>query len=226
LSVEKSLRKLLLCLPVAGFLSGALTISLMAVPRSTILYGFIYGALIGALLTKARVLDKEGWAWLTLAAEIAAVVSLYGSAANIFLRLPLWNPTDPRYPKFESPVALLMGGAAGGLLIVGILFWRFWRAQRIGASAAMLKTINGAVCGGALAVVGWALTDALGTPVWHLLNVFHLTGLSYEPSGQLNLDQANFVYSLCLIWQTGMALVIALLLWDYEPLAGPTGPMR
>lgn len=202
---ERPLRRLIVWLPVAGLTSGVICSAIMFVGVSPYLYGLIFGALVGGCLRMARVLGNREWAWLVLASEFGACASVYGGAvAQMFL--------VKGYPGFDSPITYSIAGAIGGTFVFAGVFWPFRRSRGHRLSA-VLKIMCGMICAGALGVAGRALADPLGTALWHLLHAVNLTGYKPDPTDEGMFGPANLVYSLFVVWQTGMGLVLALLLW-------------
>ena len=66
-----------------------------------------------------------------------------------------------------------------------------------------------ALTGSALAVLGWRLAPSLGAVLWRTLNFFHL-----DESTAKEAQESNYAafYSLYVIWQSGMAVLIGGLL--------------
>jgi hypothetical protein len=192
---------------VVGFICGMLTICLAAFQGWVLVAGLLYGALVGAALVRARVLRNEVWAWFTLAAIAAYFLSpVLAGGVQLLIQM---NPEQERNLSHAPlPLALAAGGAFGGLVLIGTLSL-VRHETKLAAFAARL--LVGGVAGGALGVLGWQLSSSLGTALWQLLHAFHLTGSMARPQDQLEYGDANFVYSLHVVWETGMAFVMALI---------------
>lgn len=203
-------RGLLVWLPPAGLASGVICAAIMPFRVSALLYGLIFSALIGGSLRVARLFGNREWAWFTLASEIGACVSAYGGAGVDMLG----------YRNFESPVGFFVGGVLAGVFISTPVFWPF-RRPRGHRLSALLKIIGGTICGGVLALAGRALADSLGTGLWRLLHAFDLTGYKLYPTDEGEFGPANLVYSSFVVWQTGMGLVLGLLLWRGQRTSDP-----
>lgn len=214
--------KLTLLLTMAGFLSGLVSISLMTVPPALLFFGLIFGALVGGCLKSGKVLQREGWAWFAVAAAGAQLLSPY-LAGGVQMLLPVPPEQARGGPITPLPLALFVGGLFGAGLIMGTLFW-LRRDSGVGRAAG--RTIIGALAGGGLGVLGLFSARWLGAGLWYLLHALHINrGIRgpISPRDQLYWGEADFVYSLYLVWQTGMGLVIGLLLWNYRPTPEPKG---
>ena len=210
---EQITRGLLICLPLAGLVSGIVCTAIVPFRVSGFLYGLIFAALIGGCLRKARLFSNQAWAWFALASEAATCVSAYGGGiAVMLLSIPFRRWLATPYPDLDSPVVFFAGGAIGAAVILAGVIWPVSRALGCQLSTAP-KIIGGVICGGVLGALGWLLMDPLGTPVWRLLNLITLGEVLPYPSGSGLFGPTNLIYySTFIVWQTGMGLVLALLL--------------
>jgi len=101
---------------------------------------------------------------------------------------------------------LLVGGFVGA----GILFLAlcFFFSVRQSTPTFVLKFGIFVVCGSLLGVIGYALGPSFGAILWHLLRFLHLGEPSQAHQLQPSSDTASF-YSLYVVWQTGVAGLIA-----------------
>lgn len=201
-------RKLMVLLPLVGFASGILTVILMRLRAVPPFAGMVFGAAIGGWLVWAKALTREGWAWFTLVATGALFFSACAAIlAQVVLGHPLGIPSDTGRAE-TMPGALFVGGFVGGLLLLGALSL-IPSEPRTGTMT--LRGVIGALCGGLLGKLGAALTPSLGIWLWNLLHTVHLAAV-----GDLVYGDANFVCSLFVVWQTGIATVIGLMLLRYQ----------
>jgi hypothetical protein len=208
--------RLLVLLPLIGFASGVLTVILVAMGPLFLFAGVIFGAVVAGYLVKVRVLRTEDWAWVTVASGAAYFISLF-AAIKFQAALPGPGPVQPVTGQPEAmPGSLFLAGLIGGLFVVGTLLWL---RRDMGSGRAMIGSLIGALAGGALGVLGGRLASSFGTAVWQVLHTFRLAGETYRPDDPLGYGAANFDCSLFVVWQTGMAFVIAVLLHKYTPIS-------
>lgn len=216
---------LMISLPLAGLISGALTICVMLAPlgprfppQSPGFTGCIFGAVVGGFLAKAKVLRFEGWAWLVVVATAAHFIA-YFSASWFQLLFPPENIVLPEVPVLSS---LIVGGLVGGFVLLGAIgaFFRIRKERDLDTVTVIFMALLGAVCGGGLAAIGYALGPSLGSRLGRILTS-HFTGWAYSP--EADFGDANVAYSLYLVWQTGMAFVVALMLRKRKPLRQSNG---
>lgn len=206
--------KALALLPLAGLASGILTSILLGLPRVELFAGIIFGGLVGGWLSRAKALRSEEWAWFTVVATADFVLSL---CAVVFAGVALGFPFGTRSPVgWAEPVsaASFCGGSFGGLVLLASL--PLIRREARGGSV-IFKAVVGAVCGGALEILGAALAPSLGSV---FVGLVHWVHLPTETNGQYG--DPNFVYSVLLVWQTGMAALAALTLLRYNVATGNT----
>jgi hypothetical protein len=203
---------LLVLLPVGGVVSALASISLMGfqIP-SPYFMGFIFGAIFGASLARAKIIGTEGWVLWVFAATVAHFVSFL-----IVFLFPTWMPAGAHSTEGVSRGSLVAAGLAGALLIVGVL--QLIR-QEYSVSGLLLKPLIATLAGGTLAALGWKLAPSVGTAFWRVLSSLGLSGRAYEPGDMIDYGPANVAYAVYFVWQVGMAIVIALLVWDYEPVS-------
>lgn len=200
--------KALALLPLAGLASGILTSILLGLPRVELFAGIIFGGLVGGWLSRAKALRSEEWAWFTVVATADFFLSL---CAVVFAGVALGFPFGTRSPVgWAEPVsgASFCGGSFGGLVLLASL--PLIRREARGGSV-ILKAVVGAVCGGAFEALGAALAPSVGNAFAGLVESAHFATERNPLYGN-----PNFVYSVLLIWQTGMAALTALTLLRYD----------
>jgi hypothetical protein len=103
---------------------------------------------------------------------------------------------------------LFVGGFVGAALL--FLAWCFFFPSRQSALRLLLNFVVFVISGGVLGVVGYALGPSLGVIIWHLLRFLHLGEPSQASQLQPSPDTSSF-YSMYVVWQTGVATLVALL---------------
>lgn len=103
--------------------------------------------------------------------------------------------------------SLIAGGFVGG----AILFLALWFLLAVPQNwpRFFLGFLIYSLAGSSLAVLGWALAPSLGAILWHILNFFHLDKSTAETAQ--GSSYAAF-YSLYVVWQSGMAILLGVLL--------------
>jgi hypothetical protein len=197
--------KLPLVLAACGFLSGMLTCALIpSGQQGPGLYcGIVFGSFLAIPLAMSRILDW-GKALALIALSTAAYFLAYIAAFWMQSTFPQIVPSSELgnmgTNEPASAIALFVGGLVGGFLVFAgvILLSR----PEISKGARAPKIVQGTLLGGALGIVGWALRSFIGAAIWH---VFHAVGLA--PSWELSPDysQISRMYSLYVVWQTGVA---------------------
>ncbi len=203
-----------LLLPLAGLFSGLLT--LWGLPYTGTLgndplNGLAFGLVIGACLWATR-------RWSLWKAVIFLIFSTaaYFLAVKAALYLPelglvAWirftgKPTSGL--DFYHPYRFFAGGFVGAFVLfiaIGFLLLRrkgFWRATA--------TCLLWSVAGGLLAVLGRALGPSLGA---FLFSIFQRMG--HIRAGDKAVPFPLF-YSTYVVWQTGMAFLMALVLWIFR----------
>lgn len=205
--------KLTVLLSLAGFLSGLITIcaDYPVGPGLQLFLGIPLGVLVSAGL---RIVRGELNAWtvakFTLVTGIAYPLSGLLAGAFQFWFLPL-PPCSVGPCMGQSLAAIFLGGAIGGFLVIGAGMYLFesttkWRALSV---AFLCSPI-----GGALGVFGWALASSLGVALWSFVHALYLTAPT--ETIQNAAGETSHVIALTVVWQTGMAFVLGVLLWRYE----------
>lgn len=212
---ERGLQTLL---PVVGLISGLVTIAFVSSAGrigAAPLAGLVFGALI-ALCFALSGIPSGAWNAMRLigVSTVAYFVSFFVAFAVEFALAP-YLPETERWSmghiETGSPVALFAGGAAGGFLVIGEILHLLY--PQTGARVLALKAASWSVLSGALAALGWALGPSLGSALWNLFHALHLTPPISMPWDDLyGYGEARRVYSLLLVWQTGVAAAITIML--------------
>lgn len=220
--------KAIFLLPIAGLLSALLSmcfVGLIGRPGVDLLVaGVIYGAALAGCLAILRVLRSP---WKAVQLTLVTTAALFvGWLITVAVELAL-APVLPRdqvwsmsHGEVGSLIALFAGGLVGGLLVPGdaLLLAR----RELGLKAILLSAVLLSILGGALASLGWMLGPSLGAALWKLFDALHLAGPAYVPRFDLyEFGEAQRAYSLFVVWQTGMAAAIAILLFHHNPQSHP-----
>lgn len=207
----------ILLLALTGFSSGILTSVLpsllnFAGRASSFLGETAFGAALAWYYWRFRGV-RDGWrlfnfAFVSFVAyQAAAVVSTFIPGPLDILRL-----SSPDSGQISSE-RFFWGGCVGAtfLFAAGVIFL----SSRSRSKHPALIGLGLSIAGGVLAVVGWALGSSLGMVLWRAFGAVHLGPRFFgDSSGSVD---ANF-YSLHVVWQAGMAVLLALAL--------PTEPVQ
>jgi len=193
----------------AGFISGLVTAAL-TYPSGNAgikVLGSVFGIFIAVALLWCRVLRDP---WRAILLPVATALALYlalFTAAFVEVILPS-ERFDMGNSPFPSPVALFAGGLVGAFLVMIAVSLLVPRGVPINPIA--LGVVCSSVCGGVLGVIGWALGPTLGIAVWSGL---HSLGLTAPDETILNArGETSHMLSLFIVWQSGLAVIIALVL--------------
>ena len=196
--------KLFVVLSVAGLVSGFLTCILMyRHTEAPIFSGVVFALFLTVPLAISGILDSYFKALILMAVTTAA----YSVAAFVAIGIQMSNPQiilpSEVGRELASPTALFDGGLAGGFLVFGavVLLCRTGISMR----TLFLRVFLGTILGGLLGVVGWALSASVGVTTWHLLHALHIAGVDD--------GQTSRMYSVYLVWQTGVAMAVGIMLW-------------
>lgn len=200
----------------AGFLSGLLTIAVSYTHDrfpAQFLLGAPFGVLISGCLVGLGILcDSWRVIRLILVATVAYFVSFF--AAFFFQGIVLTNILKYSEQGTISSFALFVGGIVGAFLLIGEVVF----LPRIQPKPRALKlALLWSLLGGALAAGGAALGPSLGA---FLLRFVHSLGLASLTNSPFDVtegaEQTRLLFSLYLVWQSGMGFVLGLLLDCYE----------
>lgn len=187
--------KLVALLSLAGFFSGLITIcaDYPVGPDLQLFLGIPLGVLISACLGRLRG-KLNAWTAVKFIIATGNAYPLSGLLAG----------------------AIFLGGAVGGFLVLGSGMYLFesgmrWRAFKVAVFCSPL--------GGVLGLLGWALSTSLGMALWSFAHALHLTAPT--ETFQNAAGQTSHSFALIVVWETGMAFALGVLLWRYE--AKPRG---
>ena len=213
MAVERTARYnflVLLLLPTAGLLSGFITVGL-AYPAGrfggTVLGG-VFGAVMAVALSISGVLQGIWKIAVLLVVAAGAYFSSTMVAFVVELGVQTENSTTMGHQPTVSPVSLFAGGVVGGFLILGA--FSILVNPELGFRPLAKKVLGWSLVGGVLGIVGWALGPSLGVAIWSVVHDMGLT--SPTESLQNALGEPSHQDSLVVVWQTGMAIVLAIML--------------
>lgn len=199
----------------AGLLSGIVSAA-TEFTSGQLFPGLVFGLLVtGSLALCGRM--PRGWRTLWFIAVAGITLPISNMLMGVAQLLLPWHESIVRNTTVESPspLALFLGGAIGGFLILASALLLFTRER---ASRALVVAIFWSLIGGVLGIVGWALGPSLGLALWLGLHSLHLT---LPGEGLRNaLGWTSHTYSILIVWQTGIAVLLGFLL-RRRPLGSP-----
>jgi hypothetical protein len=200
-------------LSLAGLLSGLVTAGLVY-PTGKLgwnVLGAPFGAVMAVALAMCGVLRGLWKAILLPVATAAAFYLSFMKAGIVEIKFPwqIWSTGELTPPE---PVALFVGGFVGGFLVLGIILILIH--AEVGIRTLALKMAIGSLVGGILGVIGWSLGPSLGMVIWSGVRDVGLTAPT--ESFQNALGESSHRDSLFVVWQTGMALLLAIMLKPYK----------
>jgi hypothetical protein len=203
----------------AGLPSGLLTATLLypAAKMGPYVLGGVFGAMMGLALAIGKMLPGV-WKAALLPVPMAAAYFISVHAAGLAeLGLGLGNfSTDQS--AIVSPVALFAGGVVGGFIVLGfvsILVHSILVHPTVGIRTLAVKSLAWSLMGGTLGVIGWRLGPSLGMAIWSGVHSLGLTAPDETFQNAL-YGETSHQFSLFVVWQTGMALVMAIMLLPYR----------
>lgn len=214
-SERKRASRLIIFLPLAGFLSGLLTVGLGNSFGKLGFYGIgsVFGAMMGIALAMTKMLRGAWKATLLIVPFATAYVVSVLAAALVGMLNNFGDSSASR--ATAPPIATFAGGLIGGYLVLAVVFaLTLYPAMEIRTVA--LKSLYWSPIAGILGVVGWGLGPSLGMTVWHVMHSAGLTAPTETAQNALFSDTSNS-FSLFVVWQTGMGLILALALKRYPP---------
>jgi hypothetical protein len=210
---QKGNYSLLPLLTSAGLLSGLITAALVY-PAGKIgwyVLGGVFGAIMALALAMCELLSGL---WKAIVLPVATAASYYLSmyaAGFVELGINSGNFTMGQSPTV-SPVSLFAGGVVGGFFVLSVI--SILIHPKVGLRTIAVKSIAWSLVGGVLGIIGWALGPTLGMAIWSGVRDVGLTAPT--ETFQNALGEPSHRDSLFVVWQTGMALVLAVLLRRYE----------
>lgn len=211
----------LLLLSAGGFVSGIASAWLSQGSDESMLPGIVFGVMLAICAYASGVADIRRSAGLVVTSFLAFLCANY--AARAFqMAVPHVVPANEAWSlstdEPASPIALFVGGCVGGATLFGGVLLFIARKRRGGEF--MFRLFQGAILGGMLGVIGWALRSTAGAGIWHLLHGMGGTPLSeLSPrqafGGKVDYSETVRMYSLFVTWQTCMGVALAFMLRNF-----------
>jgi hypothetical protein len=177
-------------------------------------FGFIFFPGVTFGLTVSSCLAFRGYLrrpWKAIGITAAFGLSYYLSirvAGTIELYSPFGRSGNE--VALVSKSALFAGGLVGAFLVIGAV--SVLLNSRIEWERRVLKDVYWSPVGGILGVLGWTLGPFLGMVIW---SVVHPLGLTAPTETIQNArGETSHMYSLWIVWQTGIGLALGLVLDD------------
>lgn len=194
--------ELVVALSLAGALSGLASV----VPYLNFFSGTVFAVAVSGCLAGFRLLDQRRFGFLLV---VWTAAYWFAMAVSIFVEQGVHVPGTPGVGPFRP--WLLAGGFVGGALVSGSLPLLLARRARADASLSTLffSSVVGGVAGGFLALLGWTFGSSLGRAVSDLssqVNLHWKGYLSFQDGASVR--DAYCMYSIPIVWQTGMAIVV------------------
>src|SRR5579862_7831421 len=215
-SERRHASQLVIFLPLAGFLSGLLTVGLGNSFGKLGFYGIgsVFGAMMGIALAITKMLRGAWKATLLIVPAASAYVVSVVAAALVGMLNNFGNSSASRGTT-NSPVALFAGGLVGGYLFLAVVF-ALVLYPAVDMRTIALKSLYWSPVAGILGVIGWGLGPSLGMTVWHVMQSVGLTDPEETAQNAL-LSDTSHSFSLFVVWQTGMGFIFASALRRYPP---------
>jgi len=200
--------------------------ALLTAPRSPLFVGGSLGIFPGDIF--GVMISVYFWAYagirsvtkaigLVVASTFAYFVAMYsGVILGMFLSAAMGYTYDTESaelgPAMVAP--LLIAGVLGAFLVL-IAVLRLYSAETSWRSV-MIKASPGSLFGGLFALVGWGLGPSLGKTVWLGLQSHQLTLVNEDMQYAVRSGTLNN-YSVHIIWQAGMGIVLGILFSQSRP---------
>src|ERR1700683_3223766 len=196
---------------LAGFIAGILTLVIpslidrLGVPIGAFTGGFIgdiFGAVISVylcvVLRKRSVWGSLGLIFVsTVAYIVAQFTTIFSAEAIGFSQANQGGSTLGSAPI----LAFAIGGTVGGFLVLFAALTFFSDRRKL--SRIFLNSLKWCALGGVLGALGWAAGPLLGELI--------LDVVGRRPLSPSVKDDAGYYYSIYVVWQAGMGLVLGLL---------------
>lgn len=199
----------------AGFLSGLLSSWLLSLGY---LLGAVFGVAIAAYLALSGVL-RNFWK-LTLIVCVSAVAYVMAWFTAFLVETACRSAgfsTSPGDDAVSWPV-MLVAGVVGAYVLAGSLI-RLIHPE-IKTDTYSKELLGWSLIGGLLAILGWSLGPVLSACAHALLRVSSSNSHNSMLWNALYPTPGNW-YSLLVVWQTGMAVVLGILLRRFEARTSP-----
>jgi hypothetical protein len=188
--------------PYTADSGGISTFGLFGSPLASVIFGLVVSVYVQAYKNLRSVGRVLGFIGASIVADIAAFVAGWDSYAAFLNR-------QFKVIGVDAPQAASL--VAGGFVGAAILFiaFRFLLSVNRGWPRFFLGLLICSVTGSSLAILGWGLAPSLGAVLWRTLNLIHLDASTAKIAQESNY--AAF-YSLYVVWQSGMAVLLGVLL--------------
>jgi len=205
----------------AGFISALIAICLdypigryAALLNKRWAFGFIFlpGAMFGLMVSSCLAL--RGYLrnfWKAIVITTVFGLSYYLSiwiAVAVELYSPFGGAGD--HDTSVSTPALFAGGLAGAFLVVSVI--SVLLNPRIPWHRHVLKDMCWSPVGGILGLLGWTLGPSLGMAIWLVVQPLGITAPT--ETFQNARGETSHIYSLWIVWQTGIGILLGLILHD------------
>jgi hypothetical protein len=205
--------KFVALLSLYGLLSGLITAALVFPfgRNGSGVLGGVFGAIMAVVLVGCGML-RALWKIILLPSVTAATFYF-----SFMLGGPLGVGLSMRSTMSEAPtitpLAMFPGGVIGGFIVLAAI--TILVRPNVGFGTLAVKTVIGSLVGGILGVIGWSLGPSLGMEIWSGVHYLGLTAPA-ETFWVARDSDTIHAYSLFVVWQTGMALVLAITLLPSE----------
>jgi len=211
--------KLAVILALCGLVSGLLTAFLMYPQEEAGLFcGATFGVFLAVPLLLTGLLSNPLKAFGLIGLCVVAYFCSYMAGFGFQLHHPEFVAEGERWSmgtkEPPGPAGLLVGGLVGGFLVFYSVMFLCLTAGR---KTLRRKALQGTLLGGALGVAGWALRSSVGVALWHLFHALKAVPF-WERSpeewfgGKLDYGELARMYSVYVVWQTGVAAAVGWML--------------
>jgi hypothetical protein len=204
--------KFVAVLSSAGFLSGLITAAVVfpSGKDGVFIWGGVFGVSMAIALAVCGVLPGLWKAFLfPVAAAVAFFLSWFAAGlVDYGLSAEHFSMSTTTFYL----IGMFAGGIVGGFTVLGMI--SILVHPKLGIRTLAVKAVTGSLVGGILGVIGWLLGPSLGMAIWSGVHGLGLTAPT--ETFQSALTETCHLYSLFVVWQTGMALVLAIMLGPYN----------
>lgn len=191
-----------LSVAVAGLASSIFGLCVISV--TLLVAGVWFGAATAIVLKRCRIFSSQQAGRFVVVSILAYLVSF-----ALTLKLASVFPGNISRPNsdHQALTVIVAAGALGGFLLIGGALWLL--RPPLGGGATAIGALSGSAWGAALAGAGSVLGPSLGAIASALPGLLLWKVPEYQDW-----------YSIFIVWQTGMGLMLGLI------LGGPQGPAR
>jgi hypothetical protein len=200
-------------LTAAGFISAAFTITTQLLGKKIEADSF-GGEFFGLIIVAYFVLwEGSGIGWREAAFVLASTIAYFAAfLSGTAVGLVSMGAVGLVFGGDQMPLAGVTAGGYVGAFIVLAASLRLFVPEKFGSSL-LVRSALWSPIGGALGILGWISGPDVAQfrfKIQQRLDLIPLAGPYH-----FSVTKQDHYFSLFVVWQTGMALVIALLLW-YE----------